>query len=250
MFNTKNTSSLLAFLAIGALLITFISFFFPWVTLNILVSISYSAIKFIQEGAGGPFNIILILCIIGFICACLSVKTRKAAIGTILATAIGETLVLISFSAEDDFFGMPMNLFNFADWGVYLYIVMNLVAISSSVAFMFVSKNTASAKDGDGHKIIDWLNKAVAKKQKNCPKCNATVASDAMFCTSCGTELKSESAFYTPTPTSTTPSAPTPPTTLHTTPTSKGDRNAICPHCGARQSSSNTHCKYCNTPMK
>jgi len=78
-----------------------------------------------------------------------------------------------------------------------------------------------------------------------CPKCGVRLEKNAKFCFSCGCSLWEREVTPKPTPVPKPHPAPVP-----TSAKDKGDRKAICPHCGARQSTENTNCKYCGTPMR
>lgn len=91
--------------------------------------------------------------------------------------------------------------------------------------------------------------KTIEKPVRTCPKCKAEQEKGAAFCRLCGTSLTEPKTV--PETKSVSTSASIEVSASWSGPAKdKGDRNAICPHCGARQSSGNTNCKYCGTPMR
>ena len=89
----------------------------------------------------------------------------------------------------------------------------------------------------------------IVKPVRTCPKCKAEQEEDAAFCRLCGTSL-TESKTVPEARSAATPVSTPVSSSWSGSAKDKGDRNAICPHCGARQSSGNTNCKYCGTPMQ
>ena len=76
-----------------------------------------------------------------------------------------------------------------------------------------------------------------------CPHCGARHMVGTANCKYCGTAITGTSG---PKANSAVIEDPIP----RPTATSKAERKAICPHCGARQSLEVTKCKYCGTPMR
>lgn len=269
----KNRTSLLALLVMCAMFLALISLFMPLVSVGFFGTWSWSAMDVLLEEAGDdeirPF---IAFCmagsIVGGIFAAIGYKKVKLVLVSLIIAAANCVMMVAAMSEDIDY----------AAIGFYLFELMNLAALVMSIVGLYLNGKTqeevvvqptvvcaSCGASMEAKAAFCAKCGAAAKKPESrmisCPKCSAAQPADAMFCSKCGSSLRGDvmpktpsvTTPSTPTPTPTPTSTPTPAPTSTSTPASakdKGDRKAVCPHCGARQSTENTNCKYCGTPMK
>lgn len=226
MSDNKKQMSLMAILTVCAVFVALISFFLPLFSINFLGTHSYSGCDAIRDALSNPdypelgIAGCLIFTILSIICSLMALKDNSFCGGTIVASAIGMILMVVTLSDDSDL----LRPIDYAAAGFYLYEIMNLAAVVLSAASIYLSKNGVTTGDG----TFSPEPEPVLPAKVICPKCKAVQARDAAFCRFCGTAIVREMD----------------------PPPEKVARKAICPYCGARQREDAIYCKYCGTSMK
>lgn len=248
MPETKKQSSLMAALTLCVVFVALISFFLPLYSVNFIGTYSYSGFDAVMDAIDYPefpelgIALCFVFSIIGLIFAFLMLKSRDAAMGTIITSAISMLLMIIAMCDSSDY----LKPIDYAAIGFYLYEIMNFVAVILSAASMYMSKGTVPG--GDNPIPAPKPEPKPAPKPAPmtkiiCPKCKKEQDKNAAFCRFCGTPLSGSK----PTPPTPEPAPkPTPKPTPNADPTKKNGK-VICPHCGARHIEGTTKCKYCGT---
>lgn len=254
----KNRASLLALLVMCAMFLALISLFMPLASFSFIGTWSWSAMDVLLEEAGNEeMRDLIVLCmagsIVGGVFAAIAYKKVKLVLVSLIVAAANCVMMVAAMSEDIDY----------AAIGFYLFELMNLAALVMSIVGLYLNGKTqeqvvvqptvvcaSCGASMEANAVFCARCGAAAKPVPEskpvaiCPRCNAVQPNGAMFCGICGSSMRGDVIPNVP-PVS------VPPTSTHLkTPPVKGDRNAICPHCGARQSSENSNCKYCGTPMR
>lgn len=190
MPDNKKKSSLMATLAACAVFVALISFFLPLYSVNFFATFSYSGFDAVMEALEDPefpelgIALCLVCSIISVFCSLLALGSSGAGIGTILLSATGMILMIVSLSDDSNF----IKAIDYAAIGFYLYETMSLLAIILSAA-AYVGKKTVPATIPYSESVTASVPKPPTPVKNFCPKCRKANGEDAAFCRYCGTAL-------------------------------------------------------------
>ena len=257
----ENRTSLLALLIACAMFLAVLSLFLPVVSVEFLGTWSITGMEAIFDGIADETGVTcLAICLAGSVLAGISAVAayKKAKLLLIPLILVVLNCIMMVVGVGDDI--------DYVAFGFYLFEIMNLAALVMAIVALYLSSKNGGtvaahmlvcaacgakmeANAGFCASCGATAKKTDPKPVVVCPKCKATQDDGAVFCSTCGSSLRGRDVMPTTTPIPAPKPAPAPIPTP--TPTKdKGDRKAICPRCGARQSSENSNCKYCGTPMR
>ena len=250
-------SSTMHKIAMGASAVAFLSFFLPFIQVDFFVQLSLSGIELIikafelEVDKAGILVLSPVFCVVGIICSIMAIKQSKAAIGTIVASAIG-MIIMYAVMSSSDF--EVINYIDYAAWGFYLYEIMSLVAVV--VSFPIMQMDAGSSEKKEKIKLnfptisipkppVKPAVKPTTPAKNACPNCKKVIGENVKFCRYCGASLgKPQTIIYDPIEPNPKPEPPVKPVNP-----SKKDRKVICPKCGARHVEGTATCKYCGTAI-
>lgn len=188
---SKRQENLMRYLTICVLFVALISFLLPYMSVDFLLSITYSGVELIEMliEEGKMPGVLIVLCpvasLLSLLCVCLPKKTKKLPIILIASSAVGMIAMIIAMSTEGDLIG---EYIGYADIGFYLYEMMSFVAIAFTAAGVSISKSTVSSPSAVEYTGMPKGTGIISTKKK-CPSCGVNIAEDAIFCPGCGKKI-------------------------------------------------------------